>query len=154
MTEDHSKVSGLLPVQWNNDWILFEPNNYTFSCSCCSCLVAKLCPTLLQPHGMQPAPVGFHGSFVHGISQARIQEWAAVSFCRGLPDPGVKTTSPTLADGFFTTEPPGKPRHLVVKHVSLSTLMLEYSKIHYFHCILHLDSYCVDGFHKHLARIS
>ena len=30
-----------------------------------------------------------------------------------LPDPGIKPTSPAppaLADGFFTTEPPGKPR--------------------------------------------
>ena len=26
-----------------------------------------------------------------------------------LPDPGIKLTSPTLAGGFFTTEPPGKP---------------------------------------------
>ena len=26
-----------------------------------------------------------------------------------LPDPGNELMSPTLADGFFTTEPPGKP---------------------------------------------
>ena len=26
-----------------------------------------------------------------------------------LPDPGIKPVSPTLAGGFFTTEPPGKP---------------------------------------------
>ena len=26
-----------------------------------------------------------------------------------LPDPGIEPTSPTLAGGFFTTEPPGKP---------------------------------------------
>ena len=25
-----------------------------------------------------------------------------------LPNPGIKLTSPTLAGGFFTTEPPGK----------------------------------------------
>ena len=28
---------------------------------------------------------------------------------RDLPDPGSESSSPTLADGFFTTEPPGKP---------------------------------------------
>ena len=28
---------------------------------------------------------------------------------RDLPDPGVEPMSPALADGFFTTEPPGKP---------------------------------------------
>ena len=27
-----------------------------------------------------------------------------------LPNPGIEPTSPALADGFFTTEPPGKPR--------------------------------------------
>ena len=27
-----------------------------------------------------------------------------------LPNPGIESTSPTLVDGFFTTEPPGKPR--------------------------------------------
>ena len=27
-----------------------------------------------------------------------------------LPDPGIQPGSPALADGFFTTEPPGKPQ--------------------------------------------
>ena len=26
-----------------------------------------------------------------------------------LPDPGIQFASPALVDGFFTTEPPGKP---------------------------------------------
>ena len=41
-------------------------------------LVAKLWPTVLQPCGLQPARLS-----VHGISQARIQEWVAISFSRG-----------------------------------------------------------------------
>ena len=49
------------------------------------------------------------GSSVHGISQARIQEWVAISFSRDLPDPGIELVSPTLAGRFFTTELPGKP---------------------------------------------
>ena len=28
---------------------------------------------------------------------------------KDLPDPGIKSMSPALAGGFFTTEPPGKP---------------------------------------------
>ena len=40
-------------------------------------LVRKLCPTLLQPHGLQPP-----GSSVHGISQARIVKWIAISLSR------------------------------------------------------------------------
>ena len=27
-----------------------------------------------------------------------------------LPDPGIELASPALADGFLTTEPPGKPQ--------------------------------------------
>ena len=27
-----------------------------------------------------------------------------------LPDPGIEPTFPALAGGFFTTEPPGKPK--------------------------------------------
>ena len=36
------------------------------------------------------------GSSAHGIFQARTLEWVAVSFSRGLPDPGIKPASPAL----------------------------------------------------------
>ena len=36
------------------------------------------------------------GSSVHGISQARILEWVAISFSRESPDPGIKPASPAL----------------------------------------------------------
>ena len=45
---------------------------------------------------------------VHGISQARILEWCAISFCRGLPDPETEPVFLALAGGFLTTGPPGK----------------------------------------------
>ena len=48
----------------------------------CCCLVTKLCLNLLQPHGCRPL-----GSSVHGISQARILEWVAISFSRGSSQP-------------------------------------------------------------------
>ena len=69
-----------------------------------TCSVAKSCLTLCDPVDCSPA-----GSSICGISQARILEWCAISFFRDLPDPGVEPMSPALADGFFTTEPPGKP---------------------------------------------
>ena len=53
------------------------------------------------------------GSSVHGLSQARILEWVAVSSSGDLPNPRMKPTSsssPALAGGFFTPEPLGKPR--------------------------------------------
>ena len=42
------------------------------------CSVILLCPTLCYTMDCSPP-----GSFVHGISQARILEWVAISFSRG-----------------------------------------------------------------------
>ena len=52
-------------------------------------------------------------SSVHGIFQARILEWVAISSPGDLPDPGIELESPTLAGRFFTTEPPGIPKYEV-----------------------------------------
>ena len=71
---------------------------------CCCCLVAKLCLTLLRPMDCSPP-----GSSVHGISQARILEWVAISFSRGSSRPRDQTHIFCITGGFFTTEPPGKP---------------------------------------------
>ena len=43
-------------------------------------------------------------SSVHGISQARILEWVAISFSRGSAQPRNWTYIPALAGGLFTTE--------------------------------------------------
>ena len=50
------------------------------------------------------------GSSVHGISQQ--EYWSGLPFPSpgDLPDPGIEPMSPVLAGGFFTTEPPRKPR--------------------------------------------
>ena len=55
-----------------------------------------------------------HQSSVHGISQARIWEWVAVSYSREFPDPGIKPkslASPALAGGSL---PPEKPLYLFI----------------------------------------
>ena len=44
----------------------------------CTCAVIQLCPMLCDPTDCSPL-----GSFVHGIFQARILEWVAISFSRG-----------------------------------------------------------------------
>ena len=52
------------------------------------------------------------GSSVHGILQARILEWVAISFSResgDLPDPGMEPGSPALQADSLPSEPPGKP---------------------------------------------
>ena len=50
------------------------------------CSVAQLCPTLLDLMNCS-----LSGSSVHGISQARILEWVAISFSRGSSRPRDQT---------------------------------------------------------------
>ena len=57
-------------------WDIFQKFSKVFY-PCC-CLVPKLCLTLCDPVNCSPP-----GSSVHRISQARILEWAAISFSRG-----------------------------------------------------------------------
>jgi len=45
----------------------------------------------------------------HGILQARIQEWVVIPFSRASFQLRDRTPVSTLASGFFSTEPPGKP---------------------------------------------
>ena len=67
---------------------------------------AQSCPALCNPMGCS-----LSGSSVHGVFQARILEWVAISPSGDLLDLGIEPSfpaSPALAGGFFTTEPPGK----------------------------------------------
>ena len=75
------------------------------------CSVAKSCLTLSNPMDYNPP-----GSFVHGISQTRVLEWAAISFSKGsfrprdqtLIEPGYPESLAWQVNS-FTTEPPRKP---------------------------------------------
>ena len=67
------------------------------------CMHAQPRPTLCGPMDYSPP-----GSFVHGISQARILEWVDVSSSRGSSQPRDWTHVSCIAGTFFTTKPPGK----------------------------------------------
>ena len=67
-------------------------------------VVVQSCLTICNP-----IDCSLQGAPVHGISQARILEWVAISFPRHLPDSGIEPVPPALAGIFFTTEPTGKP---------------------------------------------
>ena len=56
----------------NSTWPCFCPHTCLRACS-----VAQLCPALCDPMGYSPSD-----SCVHGISQARILEWVAISFSK------------------------------------------------------------------------
>ena len=69
-------------------------------------LVAQSCLTLCDPMDCSPP-----GSSVHGILQARILEWVAISFSRGSSRSMDQTMSPALQADSVLSEPPGKPKY-------------------------------------------
>ena len=63
--------------------------------------VIQSCPTLFNP-----MDCSLPGSSVHGIFQAIVLEWVAISFSGGdLPDPGIEPRSPALQTGILPSEP-------------------------------------------------
>ena len=71
-----------------------------------ACSVTQQYPTLGDP-----MDCCLPGSSVHGILQARILEWVAISSSGDLPDAQIKPVylaSPALVGGFSTNELPGK----------------------------------------------
>ena len=80
----------LLPSKLSNEMPVWKKRKRAEDCGagitprgslshCCGCLLDKLHPTLCDPMDCGPP-----GSCVHGISQARILEWFAVFFSRGI----------------------------------------------------------------------
>ena len=65
--------------------------------------VGQSCPTLRDPVDCRPP-----GSSIHGILQARILAWVAISFSRGSSQPRGRTQAPALQADTLTSEPPGK----------------------------------------------
>ena len=70
--------------------------------------VTQSCPTLCDP--MDSSPPGF---FIHGILQARVLEWVAISLSRGMFS--TQGSNPSLLGllhwqvGSLSLVPPGKP---------------------------------------------
>ena len=78
---------------------------------------------------MDCSPPGFS---VRGISQARILEWVAISFSRRSSWPRDWIPVSCTGSGFFTTEPPGKPRlqyRRITVILSLKILLFEFIRL-------------------------
>ena len=71
---------------------------------CCCRAVVHSHPTLCAPVDCSPP-----GSSVHGISQARILEWVAISYSRASSQPVDQTHIPRIGRWILNHEPPGKP---------------------------------------------
>ena len=69
--------------------------------------VTQSCPTLCDP-----MDYSLPGSAIHGIFQARVLEWIAISFSRGSSRPSIQTWVSRIAGRCFTSEPPGKLLYL------------------------------------------
>ena len=64
--------------------------------------VTQSCPTLCDP-----MDCSLPGSSIHGIFQARVLEWGAISFSGDLPDLGIEPGSPALQADALPSKPPG-----------------------------------------------
>ena len=60
-------------------------------------LSCQLCLTICNPMDCSPP-----GSYVHGVSQARMLEWVAISYSRGSSWPGDQTWLSCITGRFFT----------------------------------------------------
>ena len=89
------KYLGTMKVYYLSCSVLVPPQDWGVSKQSES-EVAQSCPTLFDPmDGSLP------GSAVHGIFQARILEWAAISFSRGSSQPRDRTRVSHIAGRFF-----------------------------------------------------
>ena len=107
------------------------------------CPVAQSCSALCDPMGCS-----LLGSSVHGIFQARILEWVAISSSRGsLPNPGIQLISPAVAGGFSTTAPPRKPLLFCINtnkcHISLSLIHAAHVSTHVLALALAMEDTCM-----------
>ena len=91
-----------------------EKNNYTLSTQrkyseqiCCLVSKSRPCPTLLWPHGCS-----LPGSSAHGILQARILEWTAISFSSGSSWPRTEPATPALEMNSLPLNHQGSPKQL------------------------------------------
>ena len=82
-------------------------------------LVTQSCLTLFDS-----MDCSLPGSSVHGILQARILEWVAISFPRGSSQPRMKPRSLALRADSLPWEPPGKPHQLVVMQNATKLLVV------------------------------
>ena len=75
------------------------------------CFRNELCLYMCVSHVRlcDPMDCTLIGSSTHGVFQARILEWVAISFSRGSGGiPGIDPASPALQADSLSSEPPGK----------------------------------------------
>ncbi len=105
-----------LHISCTGRWVLYcwaTSASHTYSCKEFSSF-SQSCLTLCDPMDCSPP-----GSSVHGIHQARILKWVAISYSRVSSLPGIESRSPRLQADSLPSEPPGKPRNTRVGSLAL-----------------------------------
>ena len=90
----HTEHPAYLCLQWKE-----IQRRKNFHCPLCVCVLSRL----VVSDSLQPLDCSPPGSSVHGISQARILEWVAISFSRGSFRPWDQTCLSCIAGRFSTT---------------------------------------------------
>ena len=83
------------------------------------------CPTLCDPMDSSPP-----GSSVHGILQARILEWVAISFSNACTHAKSPQSCPTLCDP-MDSSPPGSSVHGILQARILEWVAISFSHMRY-----------------------
>ena len=93
---------------------------------CKATILQRMSGWLLQsrPTPCNPGDCSLPGSFVHGILQARILEWVAMTPPGDLPNPGIEPRSPALQVDSLPSEPLGKPLSMDFKVFMIGKMML------------------------------
>ena len=123
-----------LDLQLNFKVIRFRASCYlrTLLCRCVVMIWSKVCQVLVTQSCLtlcDPMDYSSPGSSVHGISQARILEWVAISFSRGSSWPRDGTQSSGLQADSLLSELPGKPKMCLAIHQILSLSFHTFSQI-------------------------
>ena len=105
--QSHSMVNGKYSMPWNiwdqsgdrDPWEIRTEAIIMFTQGSCPLVKVK---SLSRPTLCHPMDCKLPGSSVHGIFQARILEWVAISFCRGSFPTRDRTRVSRIVGGRFT----------------------------------------------------
>ena len=119
------------PVKRHHNWEieLHYPEGPDGEAEVCERSVAQSCPTLWDPMDCSPP-----GSSVHGILQARIQEWVSISYSRGS-SPSREQTSTSLTH-LAHWQAGSLPLELATECSSMQSLQVRTSHVCPYHCVL------------------
>ena len=93
--------------------------------------VTQSCPTFCDP-----MDYSLPGSSIHGIFQARVLEWVAISFSRVSSWPRDRTHIWCIGKQIFTTEPPGKTTYIYMSILFNPQDILDIGSVQFSHSVM------------------